>query len=145
MLLGIDERTPMTGRKPSDLSSASKLLTEVELELMNILWKLGEGTVHEVLEQLDSSRELAYTSVSTILRILEQKGTLTARKDGRSHIYKPAIEKSAYENRALRHVVKTVFEDTPLKMVKQLLDQSQLSPADLGEIKAWLRKKESGK
>ncbi len=119
-----------------------KLLTEVELELMNIIWKLGEGTVHEVIENLATDRDLAYTSVSTILRILEQKKVVTTTKEGRSHIYHPLLSKADYESRAVHHVVKTVFDDTPLKMVKQLLDQSRLSPSELAEIKLWLRKKE---
>ncbi|HEY0706619.1 MAG TPA: BlaI/MecI/CopY family transcriptional regulator, partial [Polyangia bacterium] len=60
-----------------------KSLTEVELELMTILWQLGGGTVNEVMAALPEGRTLAYTSVSTILRILEQKGVLSAEKVGR--------------------------------------------------------------
>ena len=57
-----------------------KLLTEVELELMGILWRLGEGTVSDVAQGLPAERKLAYTSVSTILRILEQKKLSRAEK-----------------------------------------------------------------
>ena len=71
----------------------TKLLTEVELELMTALWKLGEGSVADVLETLPKERKLAYTSVSTILRILEQKKVLKARKEGRGHVYVPMLEK----------------------------------------------------
>ncbi len=59
-----------------------RLLTKVELELMTILWRLGEGSVTHVLGELPDGRDLAYTSVSTILRILEQKKILKARKEG---------------------------------------------------------------
>ena len=61
-------------------TTEAKLLTETELELMTILWKLGEGSVADVIALLPKERALAYTSVSTILRILEQKEILTTRK-----------------------------------------------------------------
>ena len=61
-----------------------KLLTQVELEHMSILWKLGQGSVNDVLEALPKGRPLAYTSVSTILRILEQKGYLSHKASGRA-------------------------------------------------------------
>src|SRR5689334_13213250 len=104
-----------------------KLLTEVELELMTIVWKLGEATVADVLEQLPLDRTLAYTSVSTILRILEQKGALAARKEGRGHIYVPTIKKSEYEAKTVRHVVNKVFDGTPIALVKQLLDTMKIA------------------
>ena len=77
--------------------SDDKMLTEVELELMTILWSLSEGSVADVIERLPKNRNLAYTSVSTILRILEQKGTLKARKEGRGHIYMPLVSKESDE------------------------------------------------
>ncbi|MDD9977928.1 MAG: BlaI/MecI/CopY family transcriptional regulator, partial [Boseongicola sp.] len=69
------------------------LLTEVELEFMSELWALGEGTVRDVLERLPDDRNLAYTSGATILRILEQKEFVTSRKEGKSHVYIPALTK----------------------------------------------------
>src|SRR5437588_294397 len=90
-----------------------RLLTEVELELMQIVWKLSGATVHEVLEALPKGRELAYTSVSTILRILEQKRVLTAQKRGRGHFYKPRFSKEAYEALSVKELVNKVFDATP--------------------------------
>ncbi len=112
-----------------------KLLTETELELMTILWRLGEGSVSDVLQQLPKERELAYTSVSTILRILEQKGVLIARKEGRGHIYIPRVKKSDYEARTVQHVVDRVFDGTPMALVRQLLDTVKLNENDLKELK----------
>ena len=62
---------------------------------MTILWRLGEGTVSEVRAELPAERALAYTSVSTVLRILEKKGLVRPRKAGRGHVYIPAVEKGA--------------------------------------------------
>lgn len=115
-----------------------KLLTETELELMTILWRLGEGTIADVLEELPKERDLAYTSVSTIARILEQKGILTTRKEGRGHIYSPALKKSDYEAKTVRHVVDRVFDGTPVALVRQLLDSGQLNEKDLNELRALI-------
>lgn len=120
----------------------AKLLTDVELELMTIVWSLGEAAVADVLENLPSGRDLAYTSVSTILRILEQKGVLKARKEGRGHIYIPLVKKADYEARALKHVVERVFENEPVALVRQLIGQSELKLDDLKEIKALIEKME---
>lgn len=115
--------------------SPSKLLTETELELMSILWKLGEGSVAEVIEGLPRGRELAYTSVSTILRILEQKGVLKTRKEGRGHIYIPLLKKAEYSAKTVKHVVDRVFDGTPVALVRQLLDTVKLDESDLKELK----------
>jgi len=112
-----------------------KPLTETELELMTILWKLEEGSVADVIEQLPKERDLAYTSVSTILRILEQKGVLKTRKEGRGHIYVPHLKKSEYEIKTVKHVVDRVFDGTPVALVRQLLDSVKLNDDDLKELK----------
>jgi len=111
------------------------MLTDVELELMTILWKLGGGSVSEVIDQLPKDRDLAYTSVSTILRILEQKGVLTAQKEGRGHTYIPAIQKTDYEAKAVKDVVERVFDGTPLALVKQLLNNVKINEQELKELK----------
>ena len=121
------------------------MLTDVELELMSILWKLSEGSVHEVIEALPGDRKLAYTSVSTILRILEQKGVVTTRKEGRGHIYIPQLKKTDYEARAVRHVVDRVFDGTPLSVVRQLLGSGDLKAQDLQELKALIQRMEEQK
>ena len=121
--------------KKTKAAAADKLLTDVELELMTLLWRLGEGSVADVLEALPEGRELAYTSVSTVLRILEQKGVLKARKEGRGHVYVPELEKGAYEARTVRHVVDKVFDGTPVALVRQLIDSGNLGDAELDELK----------
>lgn len=118
-----------------------KLLTEVELELMSILWRLGEGTVKDVLSKLAEGRNLAYTSASTILRILEKKKFIKSRKEGRTHIYIPEYEKSEYEAVSLTHLVKNIFEGSPSSLVARLVDDEKISPQDLKKIKEILDKR----
>ena len=116
-------------------------LTEAELELMTILWRIGQGSVNEVMAELPEDRKLAYTSVSTILRILEQKGVLAARKEGRGHTYVPKISKAEYETSTINKVVTQVFDGAPVALVKQLLDTTKLSESDLKEIQKLLNER----
>ncbi len=108
---------------------------------MNVIWRLGSSTVSQVQDALRPERELAYSSVSTIIRILEQKGFLTSSKVGRGHLYSPTMTKRAYQALSLEHVVKQVFDDTPSLLVQRLLDSRDLTEKELGEIRALLRKK----
>ena len=114
----------------------SDLLTEVELEFMNELWALGEGTVRDVLERLPEDRNLAYTSGATILRILEQKAFVTSRKEGKSHVYVPALAKDAYQSRSLKDLSAKLFDDTPASLVAALVNDDELTEEALGQIRA---------
>jgi predicted transcriptional regulator len=116
-------------------------LTATELEMMNVIWRLGSCTVSQVQDELRPERELAYSSVSTIIRILEQKGFVTSSKAGRGHLYSAAMPKHDYQALSLEHVVKQVFDDTPSLLVQRLLDSKNLTENELGEIRALLRKK----
>lgn len=120
---------------------AKKPLTHAELEMMNVIWRLGPCSVAQVVEALSPVRELAYTSVSTIVRILEQKGFLSSKRVGRGHLYSATVSKEAYQAAALRHVVKNVFDGAPTLLVQRLLDSDALSDEELSQIKSLLRKK----
>lgn len=116
-------------------------LTEAELELMLVLWKLGEGTVHDVLNIVSEQKTIAYTTASTIIRILEKKGFVTSRKSGKTHIYTPLLTKKDYEARTLGHVMGKLFDNTPVALVARLIDDHKLTPAEIAELKKLLNKK----
>ena len=126
-------------RKPK-APSDDKRLTNVELELMTILWSLGEGNVARVIAALPPNRSLAYTSVSTMLRILESKGFVAARREGRGHLYKPTIGKQEYEARAVKDVVNRVFQGVPVAMVRQLLENVRMSEDEVRELRQLVAK-----
>lgn len=128
-------------RKNKANGHKKKLLTHVELELMTILWRIGGGSVSQVMAELPENRDLAYTSVSTILRILEQKKVLKTRKERRSHIYIPLLDKTDYEAKTVRHVVDSVFEGTPTTLIKRLLDTVSIDAKELKKIKELIEKK----
>lgn len=71
----------------------SEFLTEVELEFMTVLWQIGRGTVRDLIAKLAADRNLAYTSVATIMRILEQKNFVTSVKEGKTFVYTPVLAK----------------------------------------------------
>ena len=129
----------MTG--PMRKKKNRNLLTEVELEFMNELWALGEGSVRDVLGNLPKDRNLAYTSGATILRILEEKGFVESRKDGKSLVYKPLLAKDAYQTRSLQNLSRTLFDDTPASLVARLVDGSDLTENDLEEIRALVERR----
>ena len=110
--------------------------------MMQVIWRLGACTVHQVQESLRPERDLAYTSVSTIVRILEQKGYVTSHKEGRGHLYDATITKEAYQAMSLEHLVSNVFDGAPALLVQRLLDSTKLSAEELDRIRATLRKKE---
>jgi BlaI family transcriptional regulator, penicillinase repressor len=116
-------------------------LTATELEMMNVIWHLGACSVAQVQEALRPERELAYSSVSTIIRILEQKGFVTSSKVGRGHLYSAVMPKRDYQALSLEHVVREVFDDTPSLLVQRLLDSRNLTEKELAEIRALLRKR----
>ncbi len=118
-----------------------KPLTATELEMMNVIWRLGACTVSQVQDDLRPERELAYSSVSTIIRILERKGFVTSSKAGRGHLYCAAMAKRDYQTLSLEHVVRQVFDDTPSLLVQRLLDSKSLTENELAQIRALLRKK----
>lgn len=120
---------------------SGNLLTEVELEFMNELWAIGEGSVRDVLDRLPPERKLAYTSGATILRILDEKGFVTSRKESKTLIYTPLLEKDKYQARSLQNLSRTLFDDTPANLVARLVDDDGLTEADLEEIRALVERR----
>ncbi len=120
------------------MTDAERLLTDAELELMRILWELQEATVRDLMAALPADRELAYTTVSTIARILEKKGFVTSRKEGRTHHYRPSLERPRYEARTLRHVLGSLFDGSPAALVRRLVADQALSDDELADLRALL-------
>jgi predicted transcriptional regulator len=120
-------------QKPQHLPE--RLLTEVELELMSIIWEKPSITVREVVDTIAQIRDLAYTSVATIMKILEKKKILKSQKSDHAHVYSPLLTREEYESTTLRLLTKNVFQNDPTTMVMRLLNESDLDHADLKAIK----------
>ena len=120
-------------KKPDD-----SLLTDAELKIMNVVWRRKRASVHEVIEDLPAGTDYSYTTVSTLLRVLEQKCVVTPVKAGRTHLYEPLIAKENYEGVGLRHVIQSVFGGQPKALVRRLLDENSLSDSDLAELRTLI-------
>lgn len=118
-----------------------ELLTEVELEFMTLLWELGDSSVRDVLSKMDEDRDLAYTSAATILRILEQKGFVSSKKDGKSLIYSAILTKNEYQSRLLKDVSAKLFDNTPAALVATLVNDDHLTQDALEELRVLLGRK----
>ncbi len=116
-------------------------LTPVELELMEILWNLGQGSVHEVIDHLASDRSLAYTSVSTMLRILQQKNILGIKKLSRQHIYYPLLSKEKYATHSIKKIVQHAFSGKSAELVAYLVDKNKLSLDEINSLQQLLNAK----
>ena len=107
--------------------------TDRELDIMDVLWEQGPATVTEVRDALQD--DLAYTTVLTILRTLEEKGYVTHDEEGRAHRYRPLVEKKAAEKSALTRLVKKLFKGSPELLLTQLVADRKLSAADLKRMR----------
>lgn len=110
-----------------------KELTKAEEEIMQVLWELEEANVASIIEKLPSPKP-AYNTVSTIVRILENKGFVDFKKKGRGHIYHPIIAKSEYSNQYLNKFLSGYFQGSFKSMVSFFVKKNDLSTQDVEEI-----------
>jgi len=117
-------------------------LTDAELEIMHVVWELDDATVREVHERLNQRRALAYTTVMTMMNILEEKGHLTRHKQGRAYRYEPVQPKSQVISGMVDDFVGKVFEGSARPLVLGLVKERKLSEGDLEEIARMIRESE---
>lgn len=111
----------------------SPVLTDHELRLMEVLWRLGHATVAEVTSRIGSP-PLAYNTVLTTLRTLEQKGYVGHDEDGRAFVYRPLVERSQAADSAVRQLLQRFFGNSPGRLAVTLLDGTSLSDDDMARI-----------
>ena len=116
----------------------SATLTDGELELMRVLWERGRANVSEVAQAVLGNPPPAYTSVLTRLRILEQKGYAGHDKAGRAFTYYPRIDQNEAREHAVSRLVSQLFNGSPTQLVLNLLEQSQVDPAEIRRLKTLL-------
>lgn len=113
--------------------------TERELDIMNVLWERDGGTVAEVQAQLVD--ELAYTTVLTILRTLEEKGHVGHEEEGRAYRYYPLVERSEAGASAVRRLVRKLFQGSPELLLTHLVSQRELTTEQLEEMRRMLEER----
>src|SRR5271166_6896317 len=112
----------------------SPILTEAELRLMEVLWKNGRATVAETTEAL-KEHKLAYSTVLTTLRILEQKGYVKHTEAGRAYLYEPIVERDTASRRAVQQVLKRFFNDSPALLALRLLEDENIDGDELDRLR----------
>jgi len=120
----------------------STILTQQELEIMKVVWEHDTVTVREVYETLLKKRKVAYTTVMTMMKILEQKKYLRKNQTDRAHVYRPAQPRRKVIAAMVRDFVNRVFNGSAEPLLVHLVEEHDLSPKDLEEI-ARMRKGKS--
>jgi predicted transcriptional regulator len=117
-----------------------KKLTELELEVMKAVWDLGETTIGEVGLKLQASskKKHAYTTIATMMKILEKKKFLKSKKVEKAHKYAPLVTMDVYEKSATDHFIDKVLGGKPRLLVMRLLDNENINKEELKEIKKSL-------
>ena len=118
----------------------SPTLTEAEYRLMDILWTRGSATVAEVTESLGDP-PLAYNTVLTTMRILEQKGYVRHKAVGRAFVYKAAVEREDAQRSVVQHVMSRFFNNSPRELVLNLLESEHIDDDELARLRELIDRK----
>ncbi len=119
----------------------SKYPTELELEILKVLWRDGESSVRHVKQALKGFRKLAYTSVMTMMTIMTEKGYLKRRKKSNYYIYKPLITEKAITSGMLGDVVERLFDGSAMAAMVNLLETGDVDESELAELRKLIRRK----
>ncbi len=117
----------------------SPTLTEAELRLMKMLWLRGESAVGDLVAAMPESDALAYNSVLTTIRILEKKGYVSHRQEGRAFIYAASVAEGDAGRVEVRHVLQRFFGNSREKLLLSLLGDEEITPAELQRLKDAIR------
>jgi predicted transcriptional regulator len=110
-------------------------LTEAELRLMKLLWQRGESAVGDLVAAMPKGASLAYNSVLTTIRILEQKGYVRHRQEGRAFLYSPCVAEQEASRSEVRHMMRRFFGDSRERLLLSLLGDDEVTPAELKRLK----------
>jgi predicted transcriptional regulator len=121
----------------------SGTLTEAEVRLMDILWEKGEATVGDVVDALPVRQTLAYNTVLTTMRILEQKGYVKHHESGRAFVYSPIVNRSEAQRSAVKQIVSRFFQNSPGLLALNVLENEKLDAAEVDRLKRLIKASEA--
>jgi predicted transcriptional regulator len=116
----------------------SPVLTDAELRIMDVLWDVGEATVADTVKALAKRKALAYNSVLTTMRILEKKGYVAHRQEGRAFVYRPVVDRQAVRRSTIKHVLSRLFDDSPELLVLNVLETEGVDMTEVERLKQLL-------
>jgi predicted transcriptional regulator len=117
----------------------SNTLTAAELRLMKILWHRGESAVTDLVAAMPEGEALAYNSVLTTIRILEQKGYVEHRQEGRAFVYRACVAEHEASRSEVRHVLNRFFGDSRERLLLSMLGDGEISAEELDRLKEAIR------
>lgn len=119
-------------------------ITEAELRLMKVLWKLGAGTVRDVKNEIEkeAGENPAYTTIMTLLNQLAEKGALKVDRTRQPYVYRPALRRESVLGERLTQFLQTVFDGQAGELVLRLAEQADLSSDDIKRIEDWIEHRE---
>jgi len=112
----------------------SPTLTEGELKIMKVLWRRGEASVRQVTSELSRARKVAYSTALTMLRVLEEKGYIEHRKEGRAFVYFPLLDRQQARTRALKYVLRSFFNNSPAALAQSLIEEEEIDLLELQQL-----------
>ena len=115
--------------KPSDL----------EMQILSVLWNRGDSTAREVLEAMPDGKKRAYTSILSVMQVMEKKGLLKHTSRGVAHVYSPAVNKRKIIQPFMRKVLNEIFGGRPSAMMQALLTETAVSDSELAQIHKLLQ------
>ena len=122
----------------------NSILTKLELLLMKIIWEKGRASVREVQQALPPENPLAYTTILTMLRILETKGFLKHDVQGRTYIYRPLAGQEEVSQGMVKDLLDRLFDGSKAALLNTLLEAERISQEELQELKRLINEKERG-
>lgn len=114
-------------------------LSDLQLDLMRVLWQRGEASTAEVADALSGSRSLAHTTVATLLTRLEKRGLLAMRRDGRQLVYRALVEEGEVRRSMVGGLLDSLFGGDPGALLAHLLREREIAPGDLERARELLR------
>jgi len=123
----------------------SNTLTEAELRLMKLLWSRGESAVSDLVAAIPDGEALAYTSVLTTVRILEQKGYVKHRQEGRAFLYSPCVAEHEASRSEIKHMMQRFFGNSRERLLLSVLGDDDIGPDELSRLKALIAKAADGR
>jgi predicted transcriptional regulator len=117
-------------------------LTDAELKLMDILWERGSATVADVVDDLPKNPPLAYSTVLTTMRILENKGYVRHTKEGRAFIYHPLVGREQARESAVTHLLGKFFENSPELLMLNLIEGKKIDSTELERLRRRIQEAE---
>lgn len=119
-------------------------LSDLQLAVVRALWRRGEASTAEVVAELGPKRDLAHTTVATLLTRLEKRGLLETRRDGRTLIYKALISEADVRRSMVAELVATLFKGDPKALLAHLVREDEIAPGDLEKVRARLKEDDHG-